>query len=346
MSLLRVAFQHSRLLPVRIWTTCPSVDSRCVCYHDDKMATNRSASLRAKGHHGGQQRKHKLSSELHKLSLEDSSPERARRPTSRADSEDDWEVVFGVAPCLLALTQGRRKALGLFVKDGVGPQRASLLKVCEEARRRGVLVQRVGKTALNKMSSGGVHQGVCLQASPLSYLTEDRAPDAKSKPLWLVLDRIQDPMNLGAILRSAYFLGVDRVASGLRHSCPLTPVVSKASSGVMEVMGVHGYEDLEGMVRGKAAQGWRVVGTVAADAAEAHVPVTPCSRLLMNEPTLLLIGGEGEGLSHQMIALCQTLVTIPAGRELPPGVESLNVSVATAILLHSLLTRTQERSTC
>ncbi|XP_069016191.1 LOW QUALITY PROTEIN: rRNA methyltransferase 1, mitochondrial [Embiotoca jacksoni] len=284
----------------------------------------------------------RVSSELRKLSLEDYPAERESlgRQNSGLDSKGEKsEVIFGIAPCLLALTQGRRKSRKLFVKDGQASHRDSVLKVCEEAHRRGVQVQRVSKKELDKMSSGGVHQGVCLHASPLTYLTDKSAPNRGDggAPLWLVLDRIQDPMNLGAILRSAYFLGVDRVVSSLRHSCPLSPVVSKASSGVMEVIGVYGYENLEDVLKAKVARGWQAVGTVGAEAEGSQIPVTRCSDFKMTKPTLLLMGGEGEGLSPGLLSLCKTLLTIPAGGELFPGIESLNVSVATGILLHSLL---------
>ncbi|KAE8283911.1 rRNA methyltransferase 1, mitochondrial [Larimichthys crocea] len=285
----------------------------------------------------------RVSSELRKLCMEDFPADRERqlKQKSTPDSKaENYEIVFGIAPCVLALTQGRRKAHKLFVKDGEASLRASMLKVCEEAHRRGVKIHRVSKKDLDKMSSGRVHQGVCLQASPLRYLTEnsDSAPKRNNNtPLWLVLEGIQDPMNLGAILRSAYFLGVDRVASSLRSSCPLSPVVSKASSGVMEVIGVYGYKNLEDMLRSKVEQGWQVVGTVGAEAEQSNIPVTQCSDFQMTKPTLLLMGGEGEGLSKELLSLCQTLLTIPAGRELFPGIESLNVSVATGILLHSLL---------
>ncbi|XP_047464136.1 rRNA methyltransferase 1, mitochondrial [Mugil cephalus] len=296
--------------------------------------------LQGQNHKRG--RDSKMSSELRKLCLDDFPDERERqdRHKSALDSRaENFEIVFGIAPCLMALTQGRRKTQKLFVKDGETSSRASVVKVCEEAHLRGVQIHRVSKRDMDKMSSGGVHQGVCLQASPLSYLTEDPAPSGKDTgtPLWLVLERIQDPMNLGAILRSAYFLGVDRVASSLHHSCPLSPVVSKASSGVMEVMGVYGYKRLEDMLKVKVAQGWQVVGTVGPEAGEARVPVTRCSDFKMTRPTLLLMGSEGEGLSQELRSLCQTLLTIPAGRELFPGIESLNVSVATGILLHSLM---------
>lgn len=283
----------------------------------------------------------RLSSELRKLSVEDFPAERQLKQSTLDSDPESHEVVFGVSPCLLALTNGRRKAFKLFVKDGEASQRASVLKVCKEAHLRGVQVHRVSKKDLDKMSSGRVHQGVCLQASPLSFLTEKghhtHRCKANTLPLWLVLERIQDPMNLGAILRSAYFLGVDRVTSSLRHSCPLSPVVSKASSGVMEVMGVYGYENLEDMLRIKTAQGWQVVGTVGTEAEESQISITQCSDFQMTKPTLLLMGGEGEGLSQELLSLCQTLLTIPAGRHLFPGIESLNVSVAAGILLHSLL---------
>nr|XP_020505490.1 rRNA methyltransferase 1, mitochondrial [Labrus bergylta] len=287
----------------------------------------------------------RVSSELRKLCLEDFPSERERpvRQKSTVDSKsEDFEVVFGISPCLLALTQGRRKARKLFVKDGEASHRASVLKVCEEAHKSGVQVHRVSKRDLDKMCEGRVHQGVCLQASPLRFLTEKKTDSAanikhNTPPLWLILEGIQDPMNLGAILRSSYFLGVDRVASSLHNSCPLSPVVSKASSGVMEAMGVYGYKNLEEMLKSKATQGWEVVGTVGADAGESEVPVTKCSDFKMTKPTLLLMGGEGEGLSKDLLSLCHTLLTIPPGRDLFPGVESLNVSVAAGILLHSLM---------
>ncbi|XP_076007551.1 rRNA methyltransferase 1, mitochondrial [Genypterus blacodes] len=287
---------------------------------------------------------HRASSELSKLSLEDFSTETersGRKKSAKDPKAENYEIVFGISPCLLALTHGRRKTYKLFVKDGESSHRTSVLKVCEAAHQQGVLVQRVRKKDLDMMASGHVHQGVCLQASPLSFVTKDRdstprVPDSTT-PLWLVLDGIQDPMNLGAILRSAYFLGVDRVASRLNHSCPLTPVVSKASSGAMEVIGVYGYQNLEEMVKLKVAQGWQVVGTVGAETEEHQIPVTQCSNFQMTKPTLLLMGGEGTGLSQELLSQCQTLLTIPVGRKLFPGIDSLNVSVATGILLHSML---------
>lgn len=297
-------------------------------------------SVRSPSHKfGGDSR---VSSEISRLSLDDLPRVKVKERERGGSRVENLEVLFGIAPCVMALSQRRREIYKLFVKDGESSHRSSILKVCKEADRRRVQVQRVSKRDLDRMCAGRVHQGVCLQASPLGYVTkEDRGrrharPDG-AFPLWLVLEGIQDPMNLGAILRSAYFLGVDRVATSIRHSCPLSPVVSKASSGTMEVLDVHGYENLEEMLRWKATQGWHVVGTVGVDVEEPLIPVTGCSDFQMSKPTLLLLGGEGTGLSQGLLSLCETLLSIPAGRELYPGIDSLNVSVATGILLHSLL---------
>ncbi|XP_067113522.1 rRNA methyltransferase 1, mitochondrial isoform X2 [Osmerus mordax] len=273
----------------------------------------------------------RVSSELQKLSLDDF-PKARERVGKDSKEHRNSETLFGVSPCLLALTMGRRRARRLYVKEGDASKRASVQQVCEEAHRRGVQIQRVSKKELDKMCSGRVHQGVCLQASPLTFLSKDEPPKPPSAgsapPLWLVLDAVQDPMNLGAIIRSAYFLGVDRIASSLHNSCPLTPVVSKASSGVMEVMKVYGYESLADMLKVKVSHGWQVVGTVGAEGRGFPAPVLCCSEFHMTRPTLLLM---------ELCLQCEVLLTVPPLRALAPGVESLNVSVATGILLYSLL---------
>lgn len=171
--------------------------------------------------------KGKVSLELQKLRFEDFSESESRKilknvqKESEPNEDEQLEIVFGVAPCLLALTQSRRKPSRLFVKNSEGPQRDVILRVCQEAVKQGVQIQRVSKQTLDKMCGGKVHQGLCLQASPLGFITEEKtitSHEVKNhRALWLVLDGVQDPMNLGAILRSAYFLGVDRIASSIRN---------------------------------------------------------------------------------------------------------------------------------
>ncbi|XP_055476479.1 rRNA methyltransferase 1, mitochondrial [Psammomys obesus] len=254
------------------------------------------------------------------------------------------ERLFGLSPCLLALRAARRRVARLLLqagKAGLQGERAELLRVAEA---QGIPVLRPTRRKLDALCGYGVHQGVCMEVSPLRPRPCDEAAQASPgddpQQLWLVLEALQDPQNLGAVLRSAHFLGVDRVITSRRNSCPLTPAVSKASAGAVEVMDVFAAPDLAGFLQAKAQQGWLVVGTVSCPGPEvsqsSKVPITSCLEFVWDRPTLLVLGNEGSGLSREVLASCQLLLTILPRRPLPPGLESLNVSVATGILLHSI----------
>ncbi|NXG01918.1 MRM1 methyltransferase, partial [Sakesphorus luctuosus] len=254
------------------------------------------------------------------------------------------EILFGVAPCSLALTQERRDLFRLFLKQSSGSRRAVMGELVLQATARGVPVCHIPRRELDQLCRGQLHQGVCLEATPLPFksLEDAEAPGLgheegrKAQLMWLVLEQIQDPMNLGALLRSAYFLGVDRVVTSRRNSCPLTPTVSKASAGAVEVFDVYSTDDLQSFLKAKTAEGWEVVGTVSKPEDVEDVPVISCLEFRWDKPIILVIGSEGEGLSLETQLLCHRMLAIPPGRALHPGIESLNVSVATGILLHSI----------
>uniref|UniRef100_A0A663MA77 rRNA methyltransferase 1, mitochondrial n=1 Tax=Athene cunicularia TaxID=194338 RepID=A0A663MA77_ATHCN len=246
------------------------------------------------------------------------------------------EILFGIAPCSLALSQYRRDLFRLFLKQSSG-SRLVMSELVLQATARGVPVHHVNRRELDALCRGQVHQGVCLEATPLRFksLEEAEKPDVghEERPsrqlVWLALEQIQDPMNLGALLRSAYFLGVDRVVTSQRNSCPLTPTVSKASSGAMEVFDVYSTDDLRSFLKAKTAEGWEVVGTVSNPEDAENIPVISCLEFRWNKPIIIVIGSEGDGLSLETQLLCHRMLAIPPGRALHPGIESLNVSVAT-----------------
>uniref|UniRef100_A0A8C3MYQ2 rRNA methyltransferase 1, mitochondrial n=3 Tax=Thraupidae TaxID=400783 RepID=A0A8C3MYQ2_GEOPR len=252
------------------------------------------------------------------------------------------EILFGVAPCWLALARARRALFRLFLKEQRGgPGRPLRAELALQAAARGVPVLHVPGRALDTLCRGRPHQGVCLEAAPLPFRSlrdaEERDGESGDRQLlWLVLEHIQDPMNLGALLRSAYFLGVDRVVATHSNSCPLTPIVSKASAGAMEVFDVYSTDDLQGFLKAKSAEGWEVVGTASRPEDVEGVPVISCSEFRWDKPLIVVIGTEGEGLSLQTQLQCQQMLAIPPGRALHPGIDSLNVSVAAGILLHSI----------
>ncbi|XP_032860747.2 rRNA methyltransferase 1, mitochondrial [Tyto alba] len=268
-------------------------------------------------------------------------PERRPLPTQRTRGS---EILFGVAPCSLALAQARRDPLRLFLKQSSGPRRLVMSEFVLQATARGVPVHHVPRRELDALCGGRVHQGVCLEATPLRFKSLEEAEKSdlghEGNPsrqlVWLVLEEIQDPMNLGALLRSAYFLGVDRVVATQRNSCPLTPTVSKASSGVMEVFDVYSTDDLQSFLKTKTAEGWEVVGTVSKPEDAENIPVMNCLEFQWNKPVIIVIGSEGDGLSLETQLLCHRMLAVPPGRALHPGIESLNVSVASGILLHSI----------
>ncbi|NXA10498.1 MRM1 methyltransferase, partial [Sapayoa aenigma] len=266
-----------------------------------------------------------------------------RKPPSLQRTKGS-EILFGVAPCSLALTQSRRDLFRLFLKQSSGSRRLVMSEFVLQATARGVPVLHVQRRELDALCGGQVHQGVCLEATPLRFKSVEEAetPDlggeeSRNRQLvWLALEQIQDPMNLGALLRSAYFLGVDRVVTSRRNSCPLTPTVSKASAGAAEVFDVYSTDDLQSFLKAKTAEGWEVVGTVSKPEEVEDVPVISCLEFQWNKPIIVVIGSEGEGLSLETQLLCHQMLAIPPGRALHPGIESLNVSVATGILLHSI----------
>ncbi|NXQ36000.1 MRM1 methyltransferase, partial [Alaudala cheleensis] len=209
------------------------------------------------------------------------------------------EILFGMAPCGLALAGERRALHRLLVKEQRGgsgrPLRAELAL---RAAARGLPVLHVPGRLLDALCRGRPHQGVCLEAAPLPFrsLRDAEEPrlggeeSGRRQLLWLVLEHIQDPMNLGALLRSAYFLGVDRVVATESNSCPLTPIVSKASAGAMEVFDVYSTDDLQGFLKAKREEGWEVVGTASRPEEVEGVPVISCSEFQWDRPIIVVIG--------------------------------------------------------
>ncbi|XP_020642612.3 rRNA methyltransferase 1, mitochondrial [Pogona vitticeps] len=255
------------------------------------------------------------------------------------------EILFGFAPCSLALQRSKRNFFQLFLKVSKGDASPAMMDFSQQAQDRGIPTKWVSRKVLNALCKGGVHQGVCLEATPLQPVgwqegtplqSEGATVSEGSQLLWLVLERILDPMNLGAILRSAHFLGVDRIVMSQKNSCPLTPVVSKASSGAMEVLDVFATDDLQSFLKTKSDQGWEILGTIGAKRPPDDIPIVSCLDFRWTSPTVLMLGNEGSGLSPEIRSLCHRMLTIPPGRELEAGIECLNVSVAAGILLHSI----------
>eukprot|EP00850_Spirogloea_muscicola_P002732 SM000010S04370 [mRNA] locus=s10:1347757:1348602:+ [translate_table: standard] len=152
------------------------------------------------------------------------------------------------------------------------------------------------------------HGGLVLDVGPLALEPLDCLPPlaaSQRPPVWLALDEVVDPQNLGAVLRSAHYLGAAGVVVCARNSAPLSGVVSKASAGALEFMAVHVCRSMPRFLERSAANGWLALG---ASTERAAVPVTALPR---SAPTILVLGNEGAGLRTTVRRACVDMVRIP-----------------------------------
>ena len=266
------------------------------------------------------------------------------------------EAVYGANPVRAALLADppRRVVHRVFAQEGCDLflRDARLrTRVTDELRLE---IEIVSKHDLNMLTAvrgvggkttvGGVkpHNGVAIDASPLAPIPIEALPTwdgVGSPPVWLALDEVVDPQNLGAIIRTAHFLNVDGVVVCAKNSAPLSPATSKASSGAVENLEVRSAGVMHRFLRRCAEDGWDVLG--AAGETEARDIDDVAS--MVTKPTVLVMGNEAAGLRTNVRRACSALVRVPGGDD-ASTVDSLNVSVATGILLHALIRGARRQS--
>ena len=206
----------------------------------------------------------------------------------------------------------------------------------------------------------------CVRYYPVDYEVPQHDPPplppaslvpASPAPVWVLLCSVRDPGNLGAIVRTCYFLGVTRLlVTGAR--CQLSSVVSKSSSGTLELVPVYSVRNAAALVTEKREEGWRVMAADIPDyftkmdedddQAEASKIESNSSHhdlichsvddlsVTSKTPTLLVLGSEGAGIPPDLLSNIQERVFVRSGSHVHASVDSLNVSVATGIILHKL----------
>lgn len=225
-------------------------------------------------------------------------------------------------------------------------------RLLELAKERGIQVATVDKGVLNTLAGNRPHQGYVLRCGAnLDFEPVTRIPHPDEDPdaprLWLVLDEVVDPQNLGALLRSAYFLGGNGSSSSgatkmgilvcAKNSAPPSPTVSAASAGALELMTVSSTTNLPRTLAAAETDGFRIVGASASVPRDLDIPLYNLQDLPASDrPTLVVLGSEGHGLRNLVTKSCTELVKIP-GAESADGVDSLNVSVTGGIMLWHFL---------
>lgn len=247
------------------------------------------------------------------------------------------ETLYGIKPVLEAL-RADRTINEILIANGSRHDRLSDL--LELARAKSIPVSRTPRVGLDRIARSSHHQGVVARVSAARYADEDELLESiaarvgsEVEPLVLALDGIEDPRNLGAILRTAECAGVHAVFVPERRAVGLTETVAKTAAGAIEHIAVARVTNLSRLIDQLKERDVWVVGT-ATDAAMSYTEWD------WTRGSAVVFGGEGSGLHRLVRKRCDALVHIPViGR-----IESLNVSVAAGVVLfEALRQRTSQR---
>ena len=252
----------------------------------------------------------------------------------------DSHFIYGRHPVQEALAAGSFDIVALYVQaqEGAVARRESggRQEVLRLAQSHNIPVRTVGRAALDKLvGPTAVHQGLVLETAPFAYTPlEALSPPEGVAPLYVLLDQVQDPHNLGAIARSALALGAHGLILGKDRCAQVTATAIKASAGATAHLPIVQVVNLSRCLTALKERGVWIVGTVA-----QGERVTPLAKVDLTLPTALVIGGEGQGIRALTAKHCDVLTHIPIG-----SIGSLNASVAASICLYEAARQRQSTS--
>lgn len=237
-------------------------------------------------------------------------------------------LIYGINPVLEALRAGRVTAIRIAARSD--DRLAALVRIAEEKL---VSITRVGSGELDRVASGAAHQGVVADVREAKRVgVEDLIVHAKGAPLIVVLDQIEDPQNVGAILRTVDAAGADGVVRQSRHAARLDGAAAKASAGAVAHVKIAEVVNIARALEALKDAGVWTVG-LAGDAPKCYDEID------FTLPTAVVVGAEGTGLRRLVRDRCDWLVSIP----MRGHVGSLNVAVATGIALFEALRQRRNR---
>jgi len=246
----------------------------------------------------------------------------------KREEEERPEVLFGLHPVVEALEAGKRSIDRVLVSRESGGH--NLGRLLRAARAAGVPVTHLPKEVLaRKTGSRAVHQGVAALVAPVAYADAEEvcaAAALEAAGLLVVLDGIEDPRNLGAVIRTAAAAGAHGILLGTEETVGITPAVAKTAAGALEHIPVAREPKLGRRLADLKARGFRVV---ALDPRSSR----PWDAEVYRGRVALVAGGEGRGLRRGLLDVADARVALPLAR----GVESLNVSVAVGAVLYEVV---------
>ena len=269
-----------------------------------------------------------------KISLAASSSSRQPPVVAEEKEKENEDLIYGRHSVIEAL-KGKRQINRLWITNKLryAPQFYSLLQT---AKKNGTVIDEVGVHRLDLLTSGGNHQGIAAQTAPYSYwelpeLIEQSKAKTKS-PVIVIADGIEDPHNLGAIIRTAEAMGMQGLVIPQRRAVGVTSTVMKVAAGALEHFPIARVVNLsQAIAELKKAEFW-IYGTTATSSKLLYT-------INFQGAIGLVVGSEGKGLGLLTQKCCDELVSIPLIGKTP----SLNASVATAIALYEISRQRQSK---
>ena len=252
--------------------------------------------------------------------------------------QEDSGMVYG-RNAVIELLKSDKSIDKLFVQSG--QREGSITMIFAEAVKKSIPIIEVEKGKLDSMINNSAHQGVIALASEKEYCSVDDilqiAEDRNEKPFILIADKIMDPHNLGAIIRTAECAGVHGIVIPKRHAAGVSPIVAKTSAGASIHMAIAKVANIANTIGELKEKGVWIFSSAldleSDDNANANIQeIKDYGDADYNMPLALVVGNEGEGLSSVVIQKSDFLVRIP----MLGKVESLNVSCASAVLMYEI----------
>ena len=226
-------------------------------------------------------------------------------------------ILIGIHPVAEALRAGRPLDRILIAKGAGG---ARIQELVDLAREAGTPVRFEDRGSLQRLAGSSAHQGVVALGAEFKYADYDQVADRGE--LVVVLDGVEDPHNLGAIVRTAYAAGATAILIPERRAAGLTETVAKAAAGALEHLPVARVTNINRTLENLKKRGYWIYGVDERGTEDYH-------QVKWNQPAAIVLGAEGKGLHQQVRESCDVLVRIPVVGQ----ISSLNVSVAAGIVL-------------
>lgn len=242
------------------------------------------------------------------------------------------ELIIGRNACLEALRSEREieRLTVLKQRNGRGAKpEGSLQKILAKAKDRHIPVFYADREEMDRMAAGGVHQGVIASVSDYVYRSVDDllqvAADRGEPPFLIILDGLEDPHNLGAVMRTAECVGAHGVIIPQRRAVSVNATVMKTSAGAAEHMGCARVKNIPRVMEQLQQQGVWIYG--------CDMDGSDCFETDLTGPAAIVIGNEGKGISRLVREKCDFIISIPMRGQ----INSLNASNAAAIIMYEIL---------